>query len=264
MDTTATTDIPMDATTTAEKAKRKSKSATAILALPPKAFMEYLEDRKPSYNTLRTYRNLLWSAPEEAMSRSARSSKLRAVENRMNELVSSGAAAGKRRVPGTGKRVEKTFTYADTPQNQKLSRVGQTYTRVEWEGAEYKSVERKKLRRRRRTTKTDADGNPVVREPSLWIVAHTQAKNERGITGFSRVLSKLPENPTADEITAHEVYMRAKEIMAELKAKRDAERPPAPAQPPAETSDAAQETAEQPPKKRRRRSTAAAPVPISA
>ena len=107
--------------------------------------------------------------------------RLAIVTKRIDEMQKSGELKKNVRVPGTGERIENTFVYKDSVQNQKLGRVGKEYKKWVWQGAEYTEEVRKVNKRRIRPV--DAEGNNIVtkRPKNRWILAIEQAKKEMSL-----------------------------------------------------------------------------------
>lgn len=186
-----------------------------LLDMKPKAFMVYLENSPKKYNTLNRYRKIL-SSDLSTRNRT----KLRHVEKQMQGMLEEGVKT-RRRVSGTGKRVEVAMTYLDTASNRKLERVGQAYTKVIYEDAEFEDNHRAKMRRRRRQPRVVDESAP--KRKNLWIDSIAEAKIQLNTAAFVIVRSTItnPEDP--EQIVGNQLYILAKQIMAVKKAEAAAE-----------------------------------------
>jgi hypothetical protein len=160
------------------------------------------------FSTLNRYRRDYANSGDEA--------RLKLVNRRMQEILKNGGIKTRTRKEGTGERVEKTFTYSDSPSNRKLNRAGVEYKKWVWEGAEYVEVDRKIRKRRIKREKTE-DEPP--KKKNMWIEAVQRAKVEFEAPAFLIVRreAKDPEDPIQQ--IGVRVYKRALEIMVELKEK---------------------------------------------
>lgn len=138
--------------------------------------------------------------------------RLRIVNKRITDLHRDGQVTKRVRVEGTGTRVEKEFTYANSRVNQMNGLAGKTYTRTVWEGAEYEYVPRNIRKRHVRTT-DEASKKP----PNKWILALQKARAEMGITGLVPVRREAKDRNDEQQILGERLYLRAREIMAEQK-----------------------------------------------
>lgn len=138
--------------------------------------------------------------------------RLRIVNKRITDLHKDGQVTKRVRVEGTGTRVEKEFTYANSRVNQMNGLAGKTYTRAIWEGAEYEYVPRNIRKRHVRTTE-DASKKP----PNKWILALQKARAEMGITGLVAVRREAKDRNDEQQILGERLYLRAREIMTEQK-----------------------------------------------
>ena len=145
--------------------------------------------------------------------------RLRVVNRRLQQLAKNGDLKTRRRKEGTGKRVEKTFVYNDTPSNRKLERVGKEYKKWVWEDAEYEEIERKIRRRRakKRTAEEGLDEPEKKKRRNLWIEAITQAKTELKAPAFLIVRREVKDPNDKTQKMGVKVYERAVQIMAKLK-----------------------------------------------
>ena len=143
----------------------------------------------------------------------ANAERLRIVSKRLQNLLHEGQLKVTRRKPDTGKRVEKTFTYANSSGNKKLNRVGTEYKRMVWEEAEYEQVDRG-VRKKRIKVEKDPDAPKTT---NMWISSITRAKEEIGAPAFLIVRREVKDPSDPNQKLGVELYKRAKEIMAELK-----------------------------------------------
>ena len=128
-----------------------------------------------------------------------------------------GGYSTKRRVAGTGKRVEVEREYKDTATNRKKGRVGQKYKYVYYEEAEMKEIVPKVKRVKR--VKTDKDEKRVHK----WIDSVKEAKKQmreegQEIPGWVVIRKSTGENPTETDKLGVAIYERAIKIMNEKKA----------------------------------------------
>jgi hypothetical protein len=208
-------DVPEVAATEGEAAEGEAAEGDAaargsakLLALKPKAFTTYLEANPKRYNTLNRYRKLLAADPAPR-----NRTKLRQVEKLMQALLAEGVST-RRRKSGTGERVEVQLVYRDTASNRKLERVGQAYSKVVYQGAEFEDNTRGTMRRRRRQPRED--GAP--KKANTWIESIAEAKAQLGLPAFVIVRKVVGDAADADQVQGHQLYVRASELMAGKKA----------------------------------------------
>jgi hypothetical protein len=184
---------------------------------------------EPDFTTLEIYRRALKryittnTENEEAAKLVGKArTKFSSLEHVMRIRVKAGVGA-KRRVSGTGERKVVSKEYRDTASNRAMERVGTTYDKVVWEGAEFEDYKRN-IRTNKRKRVAAVDGVP--RKKGIWIDAFAQAKLEfpeipanKWVAACKTVTD--PEN--ADQVLRNKVYLRAMEIKTVIKAQRDAE-----------------------------------------
>lgn len=190
--------------------KRSFLAQTATL----REFKASLDNKPRAYNSLASLRGYLMK--QEEITPLLRK-KILYTQRKMNEAVEN-ANAGKRRVPGTGERIEEVVEYKDTPENRKRNRVGQTYTRVTYKDAEYEERTQRRPRRIRiKTTEPEVEGftKPVRR--NFWIEAMEIAKSELGAQSFIVVRKEVTDPNDEDQVFGHKVYLRAAEILQKLR-----------------------------------------------
>lgn len=159
-----------------------------------------------NYNTLNRYRKQF----EEDADRQ------KVLHQHLRKLSKDGAFQIKRRVAGTGTRKEVEEVYKDTLQNRKMDRVGQKYTRVIWENAEYEEAQRK-IRKRKRIS---SDGSSAGKKRrNAWLEAVGKAKEELEAPRMTK--PKKEGDPQSLEC---KVYARAIELMPSIKESIKAER----------------------------------------
>lgn len=132
--------------------------------------------------------------------------RLRYIHARMCEVASGQTV--KKRVPGSGTKVTKTFQYKPTKANIQAGREGE-YTREVWENAEYTYVPRK-IRKRRIKFQNEEKKR---RAPNQWLKAMELAKAELNAPAFC-IVRKQSDDPNDVGV---KVYLRAKKIMQEAK-----------------------------------------------
>jgi hypothetical protein len=188
-----------------------------VRELSPKKLKAYLEEQQPKYQTLALTRGYLRQLIKENPDDKSARSKVRVVEKIMDaKLAGEGGddVVRKRRKPGTGTPKVTEHVYKDTPTNQKLGRVGQTYTRTTYEDAEYDTHRQVKMRRTRLRSKPD----PATRRANPWIDAMRQAKQELGAPGFCIVRRNVSDPDDEEQQMGRRVYLRSVEIMKANKA----------------------------------------------
>lgn len=116
--------------------------------------------------------------------------KIRVLEKRITELIDAGKVIRERRIPGTGKQVEREFVYAKNAENKLKKREGTTYKKLVWEGCQYEKVPvsrllHKKRRHRDAAASSGVEGEEPVakktRAPTAWIRALKQARADLGV-----------------------------------------------------------------------------------
>ena len=180
-------------------------------------FKRCVKKADASYGSLSSLRSSLRKQDEMTADVAA---KIRYVEVRMRKLnkgKDGEQATRKRRVPGTGTLVEREVEYKDTAANRRANLVGQKYTVREYDNAEYVRVPRKmrKISAARASNLGGEDKAP--RKKSLWIEAMQIAKKELGLPAFTIVRKQVTDENDEDQKNGHLLYVKAKEIMAELK-----------------------------------------------
>jgi hypothetical protein len=212
-----------------EKAKKLSTVEALEYKTGPTAFKTWLENRDETvtFSTLRSYINTIQSSlPADPAHETYRrqKGKMNAILRILNERVGEGESV-RRRVPGTGTKEVKTFIYADTPANQRKGCVGKSYEKVVYTGGEFVEVKRKRIKNSRLLSPEEKKiraEKRAGREPSLWMKATELARAEFPDAAKKCVLFKktLGENPTEAQIFANKVYLRAKQIHADLQAQK--------------------------------------------
>lgn len=177
-------------------------------------FRAYLRNEDLSFKTMQKYARLLYPQEEDVDHK-----KYKLLAAKMKKEVQGGYMS-KRRVPGTGKRVEQEREYKDTPTNRKLGRVGTKYNYVFYEDAETKEITPKVKRAKRKKTEKDE------KRVHVWINSVKQAKAEmreegQDIPGWVviRKEPKIKDSPTDAEKLGIAIYQRALKIMNEEKEK---------------------------------------------
>lgn len=202
------------------------------------AFKRALDKAEPSYNSLSTLRAWFYRQDDQS---ALVDKKIRHIQNRMKKMAESGERVQKRRVPGTGEKVETEKVYTDTPENRKLNRVGQTYKVTRYVNAEYVDYQQKSFRRlnlnKRKRKDEGEDGEPKKKKrESVWIQASRMAKEEMNTPSMIKLRKQITDPESEQQQYEHKVYLRAMEIMRELQAQREKEK--------AEQAAAAQEEEE--------------------
>lgn len=139
--------------------------------------------------------------------------RLRIVTKRINKVTEEGRAKRRVRVSGTGTRVKKEFTYIDNRINREKGIVGKTYTRDVWEDAEYEMVDRVPRRRRIR------DEGDETKNDNVWVKAIREARREMNVHGLVPLRREAKDPNDEQQILGERLYLRAREIMNELKAR---------------------------------------------
>lgn len=190
-------------------------SATKIVSMPWKDFKSLIESDEinhMSYNTLCRTRNGLIKAQAENDGDRTLAKKLKWVETQMQERIKNGVET-KRRKPNTGERIVETLVYKDTETNRKLNRVGQTYEKVRYEGAEYETIRKTSMRRRKRKRNSGEDGEQRPKRENRWIACVVEAKRELGAPSFVIVRKEVTDPNSEQQQLEHKVYLKAKELM---------------------------------------------------
>lgn len=139
--------------------------------------------------------------------------RLKIITKRIKEVTDEGKSKRRVRVSGTGTRVEKEFTYTDNRINREKGVAGKTYTRYVWEDAEYEWIDRTPRRRRIH------DENNETKNDNIWIKAVREARKEMNIQGLVPIRREAKDPDDEQQILGERLYLRAREIMTELKAK---------------------------------------------
>jgi hypothetical protein len=172
-----------------------------------------------SYNKLGSIRKFLIGANDENPTRVIQK-KIRYVEKLMNNSLSAGVKM-KRRVPNTGNRVAVDHVYKDTPTNRKHNRVGQTYQKFIYEGAEYEEIERKRFRKYKKTGDETAEGvkaeDAKPKRRNIWIEAMSIAKTKLNAPALSIVYKEVKDPKDENQVFGHRVYLEALKQMKILK-----------------------------------------------
>lgn len=193
-----------------EITKRKRILARELVPGLKKAELKARLELQDSFGVVNRARNRIAKSDEPDLQT------IRILEKHLSTLAENDQTVlkGKRRKEGTGKRVEQKLVYKDTPENRKRNRVGQEYTRVIWEDAEYEEVGRKIRRVKRSKVKRDGESKP---RKNVWIEALQQAKQEAGVGKGSFVVVKKESSDPED--MGVKIYHRAREIMTEMRNK---------------------------------------------
>lgn len=194
-------------------------SKNKILEMDVPTFRAYLRNEELSFKTMQGYARELYAQEQEADRK-----KYKLLAAKMKKEVQGGYVS-KRRVPGTGKRVEQEREYKDTPTNRRLGRVGTKYKYVYYEDAETKEITPKVKRAKRKKTEKDE------KRVHLWINSVKKAKAEmreegQDIPGWV-VIRKEPkekDSPTEEEKLGIAIYKRAMKIMDEEKKRQSEEK----------------------------------------
>lgn len=204
-----------------------------------KKLIPTVDDSSILFKYLKQAKKLADSNPESG----THAAKVRVLEKRLSELIEAGKVVRERRIPGTGKQVEKEFVYADNAENDKKKRVGQVYKKLVWEGCQYEKVPVSRLLHKKRRHSSSEPGGvegeePVAkktRPPTAWIRALKQARTDLGVgKKFVPVCNPAvlaPENlanPTETQKLGIKLYDLARKYQDEIKKAegKDAAEPP--------------------------------------
>lgn len=187
-------------------------------------FRNILHDEDPSYTALTSLRSFFRKQEETELNKK----KIRHIQNRMKAKIDNNEITGKKRVPGTGRRVVTQFKYKDTADNRKAGRVGQTYERVTYEDAEYTDYTQKKMRRLKlkRKREVDEDGNPIEpkkKRNNFWIDAMKEAKEQLDAPKMLLPRKTVSDPDDADQVLGNKVYLLAVELNKKKKEEAAAE-----------------------------------------
>lgn len=190
---------------------------TALRDAKYSVFKKTIDEEKPSYNALSSLRTYLNKQETSDLN----NKKIRNIQNRMKEMISEGVTGGRKRVPGTGKKVVTKVTYKDTPENRKAGRVGQTYDKVTYEGAEYTDHVQKKMRKLKlKRKRVDQDGNPIEPAPkrrNFWIEAMAEAKKELQAPPMVIPRKTVEDESDPAQVMGFKVYRLAVKLNKEKK-----------------------------------------------
>lgn len=186
-----------------------------ILTCSLEKFKRAVNEKPLHYNALATLRGVFTA--QETLT-SVQANKLRFVQRKMQECIDEGKVS-KRRVPGTGERVEVEVEYKNTPENRKRGRVGQKYTRTVYKDAEYVEHKQKKMRRARvKQREEDVEGFTAPVRRNFWIEAMAKAKANLGTENFVVVYKEVKDPKDEQQVLGHKVYLEARRILEELRA----------------------------------------------
>lgn len=147
--------------------------------------------------------------------------KVKIMERRLKDLISSGKVFRKKRVPETGTRIMKTFVYGDNAENRDKNRVGQEYTRVVWEGCDYADVPVKRLLKKKRGADEEEPVESKRREPTAWILALQRARAEMNlgkqfIPAHNPAKFKDGEELSEKQKMGIQLYIKARAFQAQI------------------------------------------------
>lgn len=186
-----------------------------------KTFKTLLQKEKRTYSSLVSLKNFLTKQEEDVLVLK----KIGYTQKKMKEVIKeNNGLVTKKRVPGTGKKNVIEIPYKDTEQNRVLGRVGKTWSKVVYEGAEYKEhVQTTSRRYRTKRKKTDENGN-VIKRSNPWITAVMEARKELNPDRFIPLRKDEPNPAEEDEVLGHQLYLRARSIQARNKEAKEADK----------------------------------------
>jgi hypothetical protein len=189
-------------------------TAIPIVQTPPmkktRKYVNLDDDNFKKYVKEASYPNLV-KLRKELLANEELKNRLQRTEKRMREILDSGYVV-KKRMQGTGSRIEQEKEYKDTPSNRALGRVGLTYKSVRFENPDYHFIA-PKLRRKRKVRSEEEKKNAKT---NLWIASVGQAKLELDAPKWVVIRREALDSGAADDIGVR-VYKRAMEIMNEKK-----------------------------------------------
>ena len=164
-----------------------------------KDFKKYLEEAK--FNSLLKLRKTLLNFEEQKK-------KTKLVEKRLRERIQEGYTI-RRRKAGSGERVEVTKVYKDSPNNQRLNRVGQEYKTVVYRNSDFEEVVPRIPKRPKRRANNS--------QKNCWLESVAEAKAKLNAPKWVVIRKELknPEDPA--EVMGHRVYTSAMEILCAKK-----------------------------------------------
>lgn len=188
-------------------------SVTKVLEMDLPTFRAYIRTEDPPFKALQRYAKTLYYEKDEVHR------KMYKIVSRAMKSKVEGGFLLKRRVQGTGERVEEERVYKDTAVNRKKNRVGERYKYVYYRDPELKEIKPKV--RRSKSVKSDAGEKRVHR----WIQSVQEAKSqlrEEGVEVPGWVVLRKEVKQESDELGVL-IYERAMKIMKEKKEKQEEE-----------------------------------------
>lgn len=188
-----------------------------LVLLNPRQLKKSLKESNASYNALSKLRTKMMTnaAGKEEGENADAVALVRVVERLMKDRLKEQAPTVRRRVAGTGTAVTEELTYGDTETNRKAERVGKTYTRVRYEGAEYVEEQQKLMRNCAKRLKP-----ATKRAENAWMQAVKKARTELSAEGLVIIRSdaKMTDPTDPGQVLGNKVYHLAKEHLATAKA----------------------------------------------
>lgn len=201
-----------------QKRQRTKKPVEIPDVLTPRAFasltlpaMKVFVPKQTDYKTLGKFLKVAKAIYAQSQTSTNRS-KVLIVERRMKELIAAGEAKKKRRVPGTGNKIEEIRTYPDTEENRAKNRVGKQYKVTKWVDCTYEDVKVERLIRKRlnRAHKEGEESQAPKRKNTLWIESVRKARETLGLNNkFIPIQKALTENATEEQKLGVKLYEMA-------------------------------------------------------